>query len=167
MRMPILFVALTLVSLPADADVLNFDLTPSSLSAPAGKSTTLEFTGTLSNPGTAVHFLNGDVSFLDPSLTLDDSPFFTFAPLSLSGGGVYSGPFFDVVVSPATPFGSYPGTFTIQGGANNNAFDNLATANFTVHVTGTVVPEPSSFGLLLLAFLILAASYHRRSHAAR
>jgi hypothetical protein len=167
MRMSILFGALTLVSLPAAADILNFDLTASSLSAPAGKSTTLEVTGTLSNPGTAVQFLNGDVSFLDPSLTLDDSPFFTFAPLSLSGDGVYSGPFFDVVVSPATPFGSYPATFTIQGGANNNAFDNLATADFTVHVSGTVVPEPSSFGLLLLAFPILAASCHRRSQAAR
>ena len=132
------------------------------MSAPDGISTTLEFSGTLSNPTSADVFLNGDLSFLDQSLTLDDSPFFNFAPLSLAAGGEYSGPFFDVVVSPATPSGTYAGTFTIQGGADGNTFDNLATANFTVDVTGASVPESHLDAILLLAFVILAASRRRR-----
>jgi hypothetical protein len=140
--------------LPASADVLTFNLTSSSQSAPAGASTALKFTGTLSNPTSAVVFLNGDLSFLDQSLTLDDSPFFTFAPLSLAAGGKYSGPFFDVVVSPATPSGSYAGTFTIQGGIDDNTFGNLATANFTVNVAGSAAPEPGFFEVLLLASII-------------
>ena len=158
MRFQNIFIALSLAILPASADELSFDLTSSSLSATAGTSTTLDFTGTLSNSTSAVVFLNGDVNFLDQSLALDDSPFFASAPLSLAAGGSYSGPFFDVTVNPATPPGSYTGTFTIQGGADNNAFDNLATTNFTVNVTGAEVPEPGSFEVLLLVFLIMAAS---------
>ncbi len=158
--------ALTLAILPAGADVLSFDLTSSSLNAPAGTSTTLEFAGTLTNPTSAVVFLNGDGSFLDQSMTLDDSPFLTLAPLSLAAGGTYSGPFFDVMVFPTTLSGTYAGTFTIQGGADENAFDNLATANFTVNVTGATVPEPQSSALLLVALAVLAALHRRRCQQA-
>jgi hypothetical protein len=171
MRILILVAASALAILPAGADVLNFDLTSSSLSAPAGTPTTLEFTGTLSNPGTTVVFLNGDVNFLDQSMTLDDSPFFNFAPLSLAGGASYNGPFFDVDVYPTTPSGIYPGTFTIQGGANDNAFDNLATADFTVKVTGSAVavPEPGYFAVLLfaLAILIISLQHSGRTQSPR
>jgi hypothetical protein len=163
MRIRNIFAALTLAIFPAGADVLTFDLMSSSRSASAGTSTTLEFTGTLSNPTSAVVFLNGDGSFLDQSLTLDDSPFLTFAPLSLAAGATYAGAFFDVVVYPSTPPGSYAGTFTIQGGANDGAFDNLATADFTVNVTGTVgtvVPEPGFFAVLFLA-LAMVLTLHR------
>jgi len=163
MKIPMILPILTLAVLPAGASVLNFDLTTAVLSAPAGQSSTLEFIGTLSDPTTTDVFLNGDLSALDPSLTVDDSPFFTFAPLFLPGGGTYSGPFFDVLVLPGTPSGSYSGSFTIQGGANANAFDDLATQNFTVNVVGAVVPEPRFFWVLffLVVLIILMPNLRR------
>src|ERR1035437_7396796 len=115
----------------ARADLI-FNLTPPMLSAPP--SGTVEFTGTLTNTGIADVFLNGDVSVL-PYLTLmlDDSPFFANSPLSLAaGGGLYSGPFFDVIVDPGAVPGTYTGSFTIQGGADSSTFNNLASQNFQI-----------------------------------
>lgn len=164
MKTPTILPALILAVLPASADVLDFALTPAVLSAPAGQGTTLEFTGTLSNPTIGDVFLNGDFSVLDPILTLDDSPFFTFSPLFLPAGGTYTGPFFDVLVDPSVLPGNYSGSFTIQGGADAMAFDDLATQDFTVHVAATAVPEPGFPTVVLVASLILV-KYLRRPRA--
>ena len=143
---------------------LIFDLTPATLSASPGG--TVEFTGSLSNTGVADVFLNGDLAvFLNPSLVLDDSPFFANAPLSLAaGGGSYSGPFFDVIVSFAASPGPYSGSFTIEGGVDPSTFENLATETFQVNVTSpSSVPEPSSFVLLatsLMSIVIVRARVH-------
>jgi hypothetical protein len=59
----------------------------------AGTSTTLGFTGTLSNLTAADEFLNGALSYLNQSMTVDPSPFFNFAPLFLAGGASFNGPF--------------------------------------------------------------------------
>lgn len=162
MKTPTILPAFILAVLPASADVLNFALTPAVLSAPAGQVTNLEFIGTLSNPSTGDVFLNDDVSALDPALTLDDSPFFTFSPLFLPGGGTYTGPFFDVLVDPSILLGSYSGSFTIQGGAGAMAFDNLATQDFIVRVVATAVPEPG-FSLFIAAGLAALAVVCRKS----
>jgi hypothetical protein len=129
----------------ARADVI-FDLTPPMLSTAAG--TTIEFTGTLTNTGSSEVFLNGDFSvLLFSSLKLDDLPFFANSPLSLAaGGGLYSGPFFDVIVDPVAVPGTYTGSFTIQGGADSSTFNNLASQNFQVTVV-SAVPEPGTLVL--------------------
>ncbi len=163
MGTPTILPALILAVLPASADVLNFALTPAVLGAPAGQATTLEFTGTLSNPTTGDVFLNGDLSVLEPTLTLDDSPFFTFSPLFLPGGGAYTGPFFDVLVGPSILPGSYSGSFIIQGGADAMAFENLATQDFTVDVVATTVPEPGFPTAVPAALLMLVKYLLRRA----
>jgi hypothetical protein len=146
------FILIALAGRPALADILNFQLTPAAA----------EFTGTLMNPGTSDVYLNGDVSSLPyPDLMVDGSPFFTFSPLFLPGGGTYTGPFFDVDVSPSAASMTYDGTFTIQGGADANSFDNLAEQDFTVVVGSEVpvseVPEPNSLMLSVTVALIMAA----------
>ena len=136
------------------ADTLVLDLTPSTLNVlPGGM---IEFVGTLTNPGPDDVFLNGDViSQIYTALTASDAPFFADAPLFLPGGGSYTGPFFDVTADPKTNFGQYSGSFTIQGGADGNTFDNVATANFTVTVGAVVTPEPTSIPMMFIAFLVV------------
>ena len=141
--------------LHAGVIVLNF--TPSTLSASPGGM--VEFTGTLTNTGATTVYLNGDVSILPYThLTLDDSPFFNFAPLFLAGGGVYTGPFFDVMVDALASPGTYTGSFTVQGGADANAFDNLATQSFNVKVvSGSPVPEPRGFIPMAMGLALIVA----------
>jgi hypothetical protein len=50
-----------------------------------------------------------------------------------------------LTVPPGTPFGTYLGTFTIEGGSNGSATDKLGTVNFSLITT----PEPSSILLSL------------------
>jgi hypothetical protein len=140
----------------AHADALNFSLTPATLSASAGGM--VEFTGTLTNPGSNDVFLNGDVAVLPySSLALDDSPFFIFSPLFLAGGETYTGPFFDVTVNAAALPGAYSGSFTIQGGPDSNTFDNLAVQDFEVDVVASApIPEPGSIALVSSSAVLLA-----------
>ncbi len=143
-------IALTLVVLgDCRADVM-FNLTPAMLNAAPGG--TVEFTGTLTNAGAVDVFLNGDLSvFPYLTLTLDDSPFFANAPLSLSAdGGEYSGPLFDVTISPVALPGPYSGSFIIQGGSDSNTFDTLASQDFQVTVN-TSSPEPNTLFLVTIA----------------
>jgi hypothetical protein len=142
---------------PAAHAQLNFTLTPSSQFGSPGS--TLQFFGTLANPSTTdTVFLNGDTpTFTAPGLTLDASPFNSNAPLSLgplgSGTDIYTGDFFDVSIGSAALPGTYLGTFEIQGGADGNAQDTIATQDFSVTVLPQAVPEASSvtsLGLLLM-----------------
>lgn len=131
--------------------ILTF--TPSTLNTVAGG--TVEFVGTLTNTGTADVYLNGDVVILPyPDLTVDDSPFFISAPLFLSGGSSYTGPFIDVMADLAAVSGSYGGSYTIQGGVDANTFGNLATQDFSVNVSSSV-PEVNSFLLAAVGLLVI------------
>jgi hypothetical protein len=147
-------IGVVLVALRTTQAAVIFNLTPSVLNTSPGG--TVEFTGTLTNTGSTEVFLNGDsASLLSPFLTLDDTPFFANAPLSLAaGGGSYSGPFFDVIVDPTALPNIYSSSFTIQGGADSNAFDNLATRSFEVVVTS--VPEPKVLPVVLMGLLLIA-----------
>jgi hypothetical protein len=146
---------------PAAHAQLNFALTPAGQAGNPGD--TLQFTGTLSNPTASEVFLNGDsYSGLPAGLTLDDTPFFSNAPLSLQPAGSmdgsgnptdsYTGGFFNIAIDPSVTPGTYTGTFAITGGADSNASDTVATEDFSVTVNPSPVPEASSvisFGLLL------------------
>jgi hypothetical protein len=150
----------------ASADVI-FTLTPSALPAQPGG--TASFTGTLENTGSSVVFLNGDLFSVPdfPLLTIDDSPFFNDAPLFLNpNGDSYSGAFFNILVDPSTPTGPYTGSFTIQGGADSNTFDDLATQNFEVDVGSTSpptnTPEPGSLSLTAMTLALLGLTSVRR-----
>ena len=149
----------------ADA-VLTF--TPNTLQITPGG--TVEFDGTLANTGTTAIYLNNDVfSFLSPDLTIDDSPFIFEGPSSLAAGDSFTGAFIDVTADAATLSGSYSGTYTIQGGADGDTFDDIATADFTLDAGSTsITPEPNPFLFLATGIMILAvAGLRRRSLAAR
>ncbi|HZP84608.1 MAG TPA: hypothetical protein VFB21_23435 [Chthonomonadaceae bacterium] len=136
---------------------LDFTLDPA---AQAGKpGDTLTFTGTLKNTGTTTLFLNGD-NFTLPGtgLSLDDTAFLTGAPLSLDGGESYTGPFFDILFDPNAPPQSVSGTFSVLGGADENALDTLASQNFGV----AVVPEPMASLNLLMGLGLLGSRGWRR-----
>ncbi len=139
----------------ARADAI-LDLTPSTLNTIVGG--TVEFDGTLTNLGTTDLYLNDDVVILNyTDLSVDDSIFYVDAPLYLSPGDSYTGAFFDIIADSATPPGSYSGTYTIQGGADADSFDDIATVDFTLD-TGAITPVPEPNPLLLIATgLILVA----------
>jgi hypothetical protein len=115
----------------------------------------LPYFGTMTNvSATDTIFLNSASSTsASANLTIDVTPFFVNAPLSLAPGEV-SGLFeiFDVTIDPATPFGLISGsTVSIQGGADAATFDDLADVNFDVQVgsPAAAAPEPSTRWLLL------------------
>src|ERR1017187_2077500 len=83
-------------------------------------------------------------------LDFDYTNFWVLVPRILNPGDIYSSsPIFSVIAAPEAQPGDYSGSFTILGGVDENAFDELATQNFQVTVTGTSsVPEPSTILLL-------------------
>ncbi len=124
------------------------------LSAPVysgAPGTTFDVIGSLSNGGTDALFLNTASGMLSTSdLDFDYTSFFVLVPRVLNPGDIYSSsPIFSVVVDPLAQPGDYSGSFTILGGVDGSSFDELATQNFQVTVTGaSAVPEPSSVLLL-------------------
>lgn len=108
---------------------------------------TLIFTGTILNGGVSDVYLNGlSFNVASRDLTFDGTPFFTYAPLSLSGGSSYSGPLFDIIVDASPSPGMFVNTFALLGGQDSVTFDEVAATNFTVSVNS--VPEPASITLL-------------------
>jgi hypothetical protein len=148
----------------ADA-TLTFSASTMSLAAGG----TVEFDGTLTNTGGDLLYLNGDqFSLLYSDLSVDDSPFIFDGPLSLSPGNSWVGAFIDVTADDSISDGSYSGSYTILGGTDPNAFDNLATADFTVNVGEvTATPEPNAFLLLATGVMLLAVSSLRKGRLAR
>jgi len=136
-----------LSSAAAYADTITFTLTNANGSLQGVPGGTLTYDATVSasaSNGGAV-FLNGDSFNVTAPITLDDSDFFANFPLSLAPGASFTGDLFVLTVPPGTPFGTYLGTFTIEGGANGSATDKLGTVNFSLITT----PEPSSILLSL------------------
>jgi hypothetical protein len=147
------------LSLPVSADTLNLSLAMPSQAAEPGS--TLIFIATVSAPGAnaADVFLNEDSTSVQYPLTLDDSPFFSNFPLFLAPGDSFTGELFDIDIPSYASFGDYPnGYFEIDGGADDNASNFLASVNFDVDVT----PEPGGAILLLIGLSGLWAVFRCR-----
>lgn len=147
----------------AMADSLTVTLTQSTQTATQG-TTVVTFDATVSNSLSDTLFLNdAGGSTSDPSVSIDVSPFFANAPISLDPGQS-SGPFelFDIDL-PSSASGMYSGIFTIFGGTDSGASDDLADVNFSVDVvSATVTPEPSMPVLFGLGLLLMGALLVRR-----
>lgn len=123
----------------------------------------LTFYATVTNidPGSTV-YLNGDSANLyGPGLALDDTGFWTNAPLALAPGAS-SGRFelFAVSVPADTAAGLYAGSFSIMGGGAAD-YGTVGTANFNISVTP--VPEPSSVLLWSVGLLFVLCVHGRRA----
>lgn len=146
----------------ARADTLSVTFDPSILSARPGQ--TITFSGTITNPAAVTVYLNAcDVNIpgqftSDCSLFLLNAPFF-LDPLETSA-------LFDMftvtVDEPYTALsGLQSGAFTVFGGSDGDAQENLVQAQFSVDV----VPEPGTAVLLGLALTLTFAVGRRRKRA--
>ena len=156
---------LVLLPVAAQADPLVFTLNKQVRTAAAGS--TVSFFGTLTNAGPPTVFLNGASSTTSTGGTVNDSPFFTNAPLSLvsmqSTGLIEL--FRVMLAGGATPGLIISGTFSILGGADADAFDVLASQDFRITVAGTQVqpvPEPATLLLLGTGLAGIAVAARRR-----
>jgi hypothetical protein len=123
----------------AHASSLGFTLASDTLFG--GQGGVVAVKGTLTNTDAADVFLNGVLSFISLSgLTVDDQPFFLNTPLFLSPGESFTGEVFAVDIEPQAAVGTYQGSFTIQGGADANAFDTLSSVTFAVQVAIDTTP---------------------------
>jgi len=183
--------AIALLPAIAAADTFTFSLDSPAQSAIPGE--TLTFAGLLGftpdSTGAVDMFLNSDAfanltglipapSWDPTQVVADDSDFLANAPFCMNPTGTAvdtadcgsptpaSDDFvmFTITVGANVAPGVYTGTFEIQGGADSNADDVLASANFEVDVTGqesgpASTPEPSTFVLFGLG---LAAGVRKR-----
>lgn len=137
--------AASLLSVPANADTITLTLTdPVQVGSVLG--TSLDFDATVSAPGmnSGDVFLNSDSFNVDAPLTLDDDGFFLGFPLSLSPGESFTGLLFTVFLPTNTPNAIYNGSFSILGGADGGAANDLADVTFQVNT----VPEPITLLML-------------------
>jgi hypothetical protein len=160
----------------ASAQSLDVTLSDPTMTVTQG-TTAVDFYATITDPSaTATVYLNGDSSTTSTSfLTVDDTPFFNNAPLSLAPGqssGLLE--LFAVDLPANTPQGMYSGNvFSILGGADGNAVNDVADVHFSVDVTPSTVAqapeiEPASAigSLTLLAgcIAVLCGGRRRFSH---
>ena len=130
----------------AYADTITFTLSnPTGYVVVTGGSLTFDATVSAPSGNSAPVFLNGDSFDVTAPVTLDDNDFFNNFPLSLDPGTSFTGDLFVLTVPPGTSFGTFLGTFTLLGGADDNSSDTLGTVDFSLVTT----PEPSSIILLL------------------
>ncbi len=147
--------SLLLACAAAKADPFTITLTPAFQS---GDQSAFAFDATVVNNSDDTVYLNGDNTFVDAPLSVDDSPFNSEWPFTLGPGDSYSGLLFNVDVPPGT-LGDYSGYFQVLGGYDNSTeLNTLGTANFEVEVT----PEPTTILLLGTGVLSLAGTLRRR-----
>jgi hypothetical protein len=149
-----------LSSAAAYADTITFTLTnPTGYVVHTGGSLTFDATVSAPISNGAPVFLNGDSFNVTAPITLNDSDFFADFPLFLAPGTSFTGDLFVLTVPPNTAFENFLGTFTLLGGANGNASNNLGTVSFDLITT----PEPSSIVLLLTGMAGLAGAGFKRT----
>ncbi len=149
-----------LSSATAHADSITFTLTnPTGYVVHTGGSLTFDATVSAPTSNSAPVFLNGDSFNVTAPVTLDDSDFFNDFPLSLAPGASFTGDLFVLTVPPNSPFGTFLGTFTLEGGANGSASNTLGTDSFALITT----PEPSSIVLLLTGMAGLTRAGFKRN----
>jgi hypothetical protein len=156
-----LLAASLLLLLPAFAHAqLTLTLDAPSLSGYPGD--TLTFTGTLTNSGASLVFINGtNFNLNGTGLTFNDDDFILNGPLSLGAGEIFNGTFFQVQIDPVALPQVAPGSFFLLGGATDTAQSTIATTNFSVAVGAA--PEPASATLMLgIALATGAAGRLRR-----
>ena len=148
----------------ADTITISFDQQDQTISA----GDTVEFFGTITNDTANTIYLNeDDLTLSGLSLTTTDQ-FFNNVPIDLApsgDAGDSSGDIelFDVTASDPLldVAGVYSGTYTLIGGTDGNAQDNLGSANFSV-TTLAPVPEPPTICLLLTGVLATSFSIWRK-----
>ena len=147
--------SLLLACTAAKADSFSITLIPA---FQTGDRTVFASDATVVNNSDDTVYLNGDNTFVDAPLSVDDSPFNSEWPFTLGPGDSYSGLLFNVDVPPGT-LGDYSGYFQVLGGYDNSTeLNTLGTANFEVEVT----PEPTTILLLGTGVLSLAGTLRRR-----
>jgi len=138
--------------MPFGARADSTELTLSPVTGTAGEDVTVF--GTITNTGTALVYLNGETFSLGSSSLLngDVTDFFDNAPLSLAGdsnSGLIA--LFSFDIAPDTAPGVYSENFLqILGGPGMFDQNDIADAEYSVHVEGTSVPEPETIGLIAL-----------------
>ena len=164
--------AAVLLTIPATAQAAVVFTLDALRTVAQGSSVT--FNGTLTNTGPDTVFINGtSITMGGSGLTPDDTPFFLNVPQTL-GSGESTGlvGMLDVFADLSAPTGTFLNAFTIQGGANSNAQDELAFQGFSVTVTPaatTAVPEPATWTMMLFGFGLIGGTtrYRRRKEMLR
>lgn len=154
-------VCLMVAGTAAKAD--SFTITLSSPVQNGSSGEVVSFDATVTNNEGATVYLNGDNTYVDSPLAVDDSPYNNNYPLSLGPGDSDSGALFNVDLPAGTPVGDYAGYFDIVGGATNSSQDIVGEADFNVVVT----PEPSALLLLATGLLGLAGRGRKAVHPRR
>jgi hypothetical protein len=157
-----------LLSVPAHADTITLTLTDPIQNGSTSLGSSLSFDATVSAPVTngGDVFLNSDSFNVDAPLTLDDSAFSGF-PFFLNPGDTFTGLLFTVFLPTTTANAVYNGSFSILGGADGDASNDLADVTFEVTtVPEATTPEPTTLLLLGAGLPGLAAMIRRKLRTA-
>ena len=152
---------LSFASVPAYSAML-FTLGNSPFNAAAGD--TVTFQGTITPDAGQDTFLTG-ISYAYSGgagayLTGDVLTFFGNVPgLFLTTDPAYSGAVFSVAIDQLTPPGTYNGTVTLRGGADEFADNPIVSSPFRV----VVAPEPETLGIAGIALVALVRLRTRRA----
>jgi hypothetical protein len=159
--MPVVLAALIFIAQTCSAQLL-MSFNPAVQTGHQGD--LLTYNSTLANTGVSTLYLNAiNYNGLNSDIVLDPTLFFVNAPFFLSGGETWSGDVFTTQISPTATAGDYVGSFTVIGGTDPGALDDLASQTFQVTVAPIAnVPEPGPVALGASAILILLLLAGRR-----